>query len=229
MKDDLGNDLYDFGSSSKFGIVRPVLDNNNPMAELALNRVTANGHQLNASMSADIQITSFLKANLTSTLIWGQTNGHTYSNAYYGPKASVNGELQKESTESWRQNHTQTLTYYQDFGKHSVTVLLGHEYYKPILAIFLLRVKEVLHLQFKNLQLLQRNWTATLIEQPIMLRVILVMLNIAMTTSTSVLSLIAVMLLHVLPKTTVGVTFGLLVGLGLSARKAGSRLLGLMS
>ena len=130
MKDDLGNDLYDFGSSSKFGIVRPVLDNNNPMAELALNRVTANGHQLNASMSADIQITSFLKANLTSTLIWGQTNGHTYSNAYYGPKASVNGELQKESTESWRQNHTQTLTYYQDFGKHSVTVLLGHEYYK---------------------------------------------------------------------------------------------------
>lgn len=130
MKDDLGNDLYDFGSSSKFGIVRPVLNNNNPMAELALNRVTANGHQLNASMSADIQITSFLKANLTSTLIWGQTNGHTYSNAYYGPKASVNGELQKESTESWRQNHTQTLTYYQDFGKHSVTVLLGHEYYK---------------------------------------------------------------------------------------------------
>ena len=130
MKDDLGNDLYDFGSSSKFGIVRPVLDNNNPMAELALNRVTANGHQLNASMSADIQITSFLKANLTSTLIWGQTNGHTYSNAYYGPKASVNGELRKESTESWRQNHTQTLTYYQDFGKHSVTVLLGHEYYK---------------------------------------------------------------------------------------------------
>lgn len=130
MKDDLGNDLYDFGSSSKFGIVRPVLDNNNPMAELALNRVTANDHQLNASMSADIQITSFLKANLTSTLIWGQTNGHTYSNAYYGPKASVNGELQKESTESWRQNHTQTLTYYQDFGKHSVTVLLGHEYYK---------------------------------------------------------------------------------------------------
>ena len=130
MKDDLGNDLYDFGSSSKFGIVRPVLDNNNPMAELALNRVTANGHQLNASMSADIQITSFLKANLTSTLIWGQTNGHTYSNAYHGPKASVNGELQKESTESWRQNHTQTLTYYQDFGKHSVTVLLGHEYYK---------------------------------------------------------------------------------------------------
>ena len=130
MKDDLGNDLYDFGSSSKFGIVRPVLDNNNPMAELALNRVTANGHQLNASMSADIQITSFLKANLTSTLIWGQINGHTYSNAYYGPKASVNGELQKESTESWRQNHTQTLTYYQDFGKHSVTVLLGHEYYK---------------------------------------------------------------------------------------------------
>ena len=130
MKDDLGNDLYDFGSSSKFGIVRPVLDNNNPMAELALNRVTANVHQLNASMSADIQITSFLKANLTSTLIWGQTNGHTYSNAYYGPKASINGELQKESTESWRQNHTQTLTYYQDFGKHSVTVLLGHEYYK---------------------------------------------------------------------------------------------------
>ena len=130
LQDKLGLPMYDYGSSTSFGLVRPVLNNNNPLAELALNNVTTNVHQLNGAFNADIQITSFLKANVTSAIIWGQTNGHTYLNPYYGTKASVNGELQKESTESWRQNHTQTLTYYQDFGKHSVTVMLGHEYYK---------------------------------------------------------------------------------------------------
>lgn len=42
----------------------------------------------------------------------------------------MNGSLSKSSTESWRQNHVQTLTYFDNFGKHGVTVMLGHEYYK---------------------------------------------------------------------------------------------------
>ena len=85
---------------------------------------------MNGTFTADIQITDFLKANLTSTIIWGHTNATGYANPFFGSKAGVNGSLSKSSTESWRQNHVQTLTYFDNFGKHGVTVMLGHEYYK---------------------------------------------------------------------------------------------------
>ena len=47
-----------------------------------------------------------------------------------GPSAGTGGTLTKTSTTNWRQNHTQTLTFFKDFGKHNVNVLLGHEWYK---------------------------------------------------------------------------------------------------
>lgn len=85
---------------------------------------------MNATFNADLNITSFLKANITSTVIWGQTNGSNYGNPFYGSKVSVNGELTKESTTALRTNNVQTLTYFKDFGLHNVNVMLGHEYYK---------------------------------------------------------------------------------------------------
>ena len=127
--DERGLPLYDLGSST-LGINRPFNNNYNPIASNNYDKSESKGHQLNGTFTADIQITDFLKANLTSTIIWGQTNATGYANPFFGSKAGVNGSLSKSSTESWRQNHIQTLTYFDNFGKHGVTVMLGHEYYK---------------------------------------------------------------------------------------------------
>ena len=127
--DERGLPLYDLGSST-LGINRPFNNNYNPIASNNYDKNQTKGHQLNGTFTADVQITDFLKANLTSTIIWGQTNSMLYLNPYFGSKTVVNGELNKESSESWRQNHVQTLTYFDNFGKHSVTLMLGHEYYK---------------------------------------------------------------------------------------------------
>ena len=127
--DERGLPLYDLGSST-LGINRPFNNNYNPIASNNYDKSENKGHQLNGTFTADIQITDFLKANLTSTIIWGQTNATGYANPFFGSKAGVNGSLSKSSTESWRQNHVQTLTYFDNFGKHGVTVMLGHEYYK---------------------------------------------------------------------------------------------------
>ena len=124
-----GLPLYDLGSST-LGINRPFNNNYNPIASNNYDKSESKGHQLNGTFTADFQITDFLKANLTSTIIWGQTNATGYANPFFGSKAGVNGSLTKSSTESWRQNHVQTLTYFDNFGKHGVTVMLGHEYYK---------------------------------------------------------------------------------------------------
>ena len=127
--DERGLPLYDLGSST-LGINRPFNNNYNPIASNNYDKSESKGHQLNGTFTADIQITDFLKANLTSTIIWEHTNATGYENPFFGSKAGVNGSLTKSSTESWRQNHVQTLTYFDNFGKHGVTVMLGHEYYK---------------------------------------------------------------------------------------------------
>ena len=127
--DERGLPLYDLGSST-LGVNRPFLNNTNPVASNNYDKNQTKGHQLNGTFTADIQITDFLKANLTSTIIWGQSNLTAYANPFFGAKTVVKGELGKASSESWRQNHVQTLTYFDNFGKHNVTLMLGHEYYK---------------------------------------------------------------------------------------------------
>ena len=127
--DERGLPLYDLGSST-LGVNRPFLNNTNPVASNNYDKSQTKGHQLNGTFTADIQITDFLKANLTSTIIWGQSNSTAYANPFVGAKTVVKGELGKASSESWRQNHVQTLTYFDNFGKHNVTLMLGHEYYK---------------------------------------------------------------------------------------------------
>ena len=127
--DERGLPLYDLGSST-LGVNRPFLNNTNPVASNNYDKSQTKDHQLNGTFTADFQITDFLKANLTSTIIWGQSNSTAYANPFFGAKTVVKGELGKASSESWRQNHVQTLTYFDNFGKHNVTLMLGHEYYK---------------------------------------------------------------------------------------------------
>ena len=127
--DEYGHPEYDYGSGYD-GITRPFLSPGNPLGSNRYNKNTSIGDQLNGTFIADINITSFLKANITSTVILGQTNESKYENSYYGSKASVKGELTKQSTNALRTNNVQSLTYFQNFGRHNVNVMAGHEYYK---------------------------------------------------------------------------------------------------
>ena len=131
LKDENGRDMYDFGGpGSGYGLNRPFMATANPLAANQYDVTESGGNQLNGTFTADVNITSFLKANATSTVIWGETNYYNYGNPFYGSKTGVNGELNKQSTSALRSNHVQTLTYFQDFGEHSVSVMAGHEYYR---------------------------------------------------------------------------------------------------
>ena len=130
-KDQYGNDAYDYGvASTNYGLSRAFLQTGNPLGSNRYNEVTSEGNQLNATFTADVNITDFLKFNATSTTTWGLTNYSDYQNPFYGPKVGVNGEIVKRSTHALRTNNIQTLTFLKNFGGHSVTVLAGHEYYK---------------------------------------------------------------------------------------------------
>jgi TonB-linked SusC/RagA family outer membrane protein len=129
-KDATGREAYDYGvASTNYGVARPFLATGNPLGSNRYNKVTTEGNQLNASFTADFTITDYLKANITSTIIWGQTYHSDYENPFYGPKVGINGELTKYFASSLRTNNNQSLTYFKSFGEHNINVMVGHEYY----------------------------------------------------------------------------------------------------
>jgi TonB-linked SusC/RagA family outer membrane protein len=130
-KDEYGYEAYDYGvAATNYGVPRAFLQTGNPLGSNRYNKVTSEGNQMNASYNADFTITDHLKANITSTVIWGQTNYSDYENPFYGPKVGINGSLEKSVTHSLRTNNIQSATYLNDFDRHSISVMLGHEYYK---------------------------------------------------------------------------------------------------
>lgn len=132
-KDQYGNDAYDYGTASNgYGVQRPFGATGNPIGSNQYNKVETEGNQLNGTFTADVNITSWLKFNATSTINYGLSSYSDYENPFYGPKAGVNGQLSKYTDYNWRTNHVQTLTFMKDFGHHSVTAMLGHEYYKAV-------------------------------------------------------------------------------------------------
>ena len=128
--DEFGHEQYDYGiAASNYGVGRGFMQTGNPFGSNRYNTATSGGRQFNGTFTADIDITPYLKANISSTYNWGETLQTTYDNPFYGPKAGVNGELYKYSYAGLRTNNLQTLTYYNQFGGHYVNVLAGHEYY----------------------------------------------------------------------------------------------------
>lgn len=126
-----GNPQYDYGvaASNYPGLTRTFMSTGNPLGANRYNDNTTKGSQLNGTFTLDLNFTDFLKFNATSTVNWGHSNYSFYSNSLYGPSVSVNGQIDKSQTDVLRQNHTQTLTYFDQFGKHNVNLMAGHEYY----------------------------------------------------------------------------------------------------
>ena len=130
-RDEFGNPQYDYGvaASNYPGLSRPFLSTNNPLGTNRYNKDISKGQQFNGNFAIDVNFTDFLKFNATSSIIWGHTNYSLLQTALYGPKVSAGGQIDKSQTDNVRQNHVQTLTYFDQFGKHNVNVMLGHEYY----------------------------------------------------------------------------------------------------
>lgn len=129
--DDYGNPAYDYGMANKgYGLRRPFLGTGNPFGDINLDKANTVGDNFNGTFTLDIQLTDWLKFNATSTALYSQTQYTKYSNPFYGLSVSTNGALTKENVNILRTNNVQTLTFTKDFGKHGVTALLGHEYYR---------------------------------------------------------------------------------------------------
>lgn len=129
--DEHGNPQYDYGvaASNYPGFNRAFLPTGNPLGANRYNETLSKGNKLSGTFTVDVNFTDFLKANVTSTIDWGNTGQSWLQTPLYGPKVSVNGQIDKAQTNTIRQNHVQTLTYFDQFGRHNLNVMVGHEYY----------------------------------------------------------------------------------------------------
>ncbi len=129
--DERGEPQYDYGvaASNYPGLTRPFLSTGNPLGSNRYNKVTTKRQQLTGAFNVDINFTKWLKFNANSNINWGHTNYSDFETGYYGPKVSVNGEIDKYQQDIVRQNHVQTLTYFDQYGRHGVNVMVGHEWY----------------------------------------------------------------------------------------------------
>jgi len=131
MTDQYGNQAYDYGvATTGYGVTRPFLSTGNPLCDINLNSYETIGDNLNGTFTLDLQFTDWLKFNATSTVLYGHSQASEYQNPYYGSKVGTSGQLDKGNTTNMRTNNVQTLTFMKSFGRHSVTAMAGHEYYK---------------------------------------------------------------------------------------------------
>lgn len=129
--DQWGHQAYDYGvPGGGYYVTRPFLATGNPLGANRYNKDNSDGNQLSGIFTADIKFTEWLSANITSNVIWGETEHTTYQNPYYGPAVSVKGSLVKSTSTTMRTNNIQTLNFDKNFGKSSVNALIGHEYYR---------------------------------------------------------------------------------------------------
>ena len=135
-----GNPHYDFNRGDfatpanaknvPYTMKRGFLDGN-PLGNNRYNEVVTTANGINGNMNATINFTQNLKLDATSSLILNFSDGSDYENPFYGSKKSVGGYLYRLNQLNLRQNHVQTLNYFNSFNDvHSLSVLVGHEYYR---------------------------------------------------------------------------------------------------
>ena len=141
MKDAYGENLYDFGKGADFGGYAPETGvanfnrsssflSGNPIGNNVYNYVETTRNILNSSLGCSFSFLDHFKIDVTSSLIIVGSMFTDYQNSRYGSKKSVGGTVQKVFTNNIRQNHVQTINYFNTFAEvHNLTVMLGHEYH----------------------------------------------------------------------------------------------------
>ena len=144
MIDEYGNASYDYAKGIQtyskpasvlqgYNMTRGFLQGN-PLGANNYNNVFTEGNVLNGNIVGTINILPSLKLDVNSSLSLGHSLASDYENAYYGPKVSVGGQVSKSQTKTLRQNHVQTLNWYNTFGDvHNWNAMIGHEWYDKVI------------------------------------------------------------------------------------------------
>ena len=130
MVDDNGFTMYDWGDGDVLGVKRPFLPGGNPYSANVLDTDHYEGNSANAVGFFDLYLLKGLVFTWNSGVTIDETRSNTYTNPYYGSYASSNGIAGIYHTRSMAYNHQQLLNYTAEFGRNSLNIMAGHEFYR---------------------------------------------------------------------------------------------------
>ncbi len=122
--------LYDFGDGDYIGITRPFLSQANPLANTYVDTNRSNGNSLNAIGTVDIDLPYGFRFSSTNSVYVNESRGQSSFNPWFGQYATSNGIASVSHGRTWSYNYQQLLKWHQLYGKHDISAMLGHEYYR---------------------------------------------------------------------------------------------------
>ena len=131
LTDERGFKLYDFGNGGNAGLSRPNAPNANAIATNLLDKDATEGNSVNGTGYAEIKFLKDFKLTVNGGVGFYETRGRSMNNPYYGQFVTNGGSISVAHNRSAYFNFQQLLNYNHTFAeKHTVDVLLGHEYYR---------------------------------------------------------------------------------------------------
>ena len=131
MIDSRGYKIHDYGDGANAGLVRPYLQNANPLQEITLNKNNSEGNALSVTGFAEFEFFEGFKFTFNAGTGLDETRSTSTKNPFYGQFVPNGGIVSKSHSRSHYINLQQLLTYQKTFaGKHNVSLLAGHESYK---------------------------------------------------------------------------------------------------
>lgn len=133
MTDDLGK-IYDYGDGSNAGLERPFMSQTNELRDdqLQTKQQIANTFGLHGFAEITPKFIDGLKLTLNGSVNdYEYRYTETYQPFYgWGTTTYPEGDVSKSHYRYYTVNFQQLLNYAKSFGKHNMTLLLGHENYK---------------------------------------------------------------------------------------------------
>ena len=111
------------------GTSRPFITDANPILANLYNTNNSEGNALSAQGYIDIEILKGLTFTVNASATLDETRSNYVYNPYYGQFRSTGGTVEVGHSRSYAWNTQQLLNYTRDFGRHTLSALLGHEYY----------------------------------------------------------------------------------------------------
>ncbi len=133
MTDENGK-VYDYGSGENGGAKRPsnLLPARNPLQANELNKSASDANITTLNGYVDITPLEGLKITVNGTVTDNEWNNLMKIQPFYGNTASTypGGYLARTAYQTFTMNFQQIVNYTKQFGRHNVSVMVGHENYK---------------------------------------------------------------------------------------------------
>lgn len=120
--------MYDYGDGAVTGVVRAYGNSSNSLQSDVLDLSTTNSNAFGAQGYADITFLKDFKFTANISIYDTELRMKSASSPFYGYNATTGGSMTLNHDRYYSLNTQQLLNWTHEFGKHTVSAMLGHEY-----------------------------------------------------------------------------------------------------